>query len=236
MNLNEKALAWTGAIVAPIVLAAWTLAQPPSIDALARQTAAATVEVGLSLGGRSGGHGSGAFVAPHVVLTAAHVCRSLIQTTEDIDKGFVNYFELADGTRLEYGLLDMVFDEHFDKNGTPDLCLIWVPYESKHVLKVAPRVRYGQPAMSMGNPKFFNFVPSLGTIGGVEPPGEITGGRVMRYYFTDFAGPGSSGGPVVDRYGRIVGVLVRQFNDHNGPVLFLLVDLRDIQTFVGWIR
>lgn len=139
-----------------------------------------------------GGHGSGVFVAPGVVLTAAHVAGMLNAATADV--------RLADG-RKGYAHVLAAFD-------ALDAALISTDAPGAVApLDCAP-LRAGQPVTIIGSPLKMEFVVSHGWIATTFPlTGDPARDKQMRIYVVADAtiSYGNSGGPVFNAAGAVVG-------------------------------
>lgn len=140
------------------------------------------------------GNGTGFSVGNRRVLTAAHV----VQDAVDIEV-------VIDDARLQ-GQVVTVSDRH-------DLALIELRTDLSHMLEVAdvsPAV--GSDVTALGFPLGLELTVTRGTVSAVDrslPGYELTG-----LVQTDTAiSPGSSGGPLVDEHGMVVGVLTGKLVD-----------------------
>jgi S1-C subfamily serine protease len=140
------------------------------------------------------GHGSGVVVSQDgYVLTNAHVVAGE-------DRLRVRF---ADGEELAATLVG--------RDSPSDLAVIRVPASGLHALSLHEdrRVRVGQIVLALGNPLRLEGSASLGIVSALDRslPGP-RGGRALEGLFqTDAAiHPGSSGGPLLDADGCVVGI------------------------------
>ncbi len=141
--------------------------------------------------------GSGAFIAPNIILTAGHVvngAKSAIIT-------------LRDGTKLSASI--------FYEADNADVGFICVDYESSHVLKFSQsKLKLLDTVYICGHPLGWmnNWTVSEGVVSCLERDCEGFFGEFLMLQSDAASYPGNSGGPVVDEKGEIVGVLVGGIN------------------------
>lgn len=139
--------------------------------------------------------GSGFFVQPGLILTSRHVIEGA--ATLDVT--------LSDGRKLAGTVVERA-------GGEIDLALIRVP-----ATNVAPL------ELSLQSPKVGAWIASVGH--GVDSPWTFTTGMVSNVYMNRQGwpalqtqiplNPGSSGGPIVDRHGKVVGIVAKGITSAN---------------------
>ena len=139
------------------------------------------------------GHGSGVAVSSHLILTAGHVARvagSFLIRTTTD--------EYIHGTPL------FIDNEH-------DLALILADKPLKQYGVYTTNYYRGEPVMAVGCPEDFLWTATVGAIAGEDGP----------FLLTDVAvSHGSSGGPLYNLQGKIVGIVSRSYYDTDGPTGF----------------
>lgn len=125
-----------------------------------------------------GGGGSGFFISPHEVVTNHHV----INDAKSV------FIKKANGSMC---LADVIFTQT-----NPDLALLKTDCEGKPIT-LSESVKVGQSVLAMGNPIGYEFNISKGVVG------LLNKGELVHDAITD---QGSSGGPVIDLNGQLVGV------------------------------
>lgn len=126
-----------------------------------------------------------------IVLTAAHV--------------------LPDGDRVEVELSDgrRVAGKVIGRDEGADIAAVKIEIAGAlPVLRIgdSDRVRVGEFVLALGHPFGFRQAASLGIVSWKGPPPE-GGTRDIDFIYTDAAiGPGSSGGPLVNLAGEVIGV------------------------------
>ncbi len=175
------------AVVATVVGDRWQDVAGPSneIDTLKVATLAEAATVHLSCGQQLG---AGFFVTPELVVTNAHV---LCPGTSQIN------VTLSDGRTAEGRVLRA--------DGWLDIGLVSVPGVAATPLTLgdAAALQRGEAVVMMGSPRGMDFTLSRGIVS--HPNRAIMG---ISYVQIDAAvNPGNSGGPLLDRAGRAVGIV-----------------------------
>jgi S1-C subfamily serine protease len=177
--------------VAVATLAA-ALAPDARADALASLEAEQTalydrIAPGVAVLSAGGAIGAGFAVAPGLLLTAAHV----VEGARDVD------VLLRDGRTFRGEVVERAA-------GGLDVALVRIP-ASPPILELAQSasLRPGSVIASVGHPDGSHFV--LGT--GVVAQAQADGSDASLVRLQMPLRPGASGGPVVDRTGRVVGVV-----------------------------
>lgn len=136
-----------------------------------------------------GGHGSGVHIGDRFVLTAAHVLGGAETTTLKADDGSVrDAAVLWVNKKFDVALLRYERDENIASS--PLVC----------------RQSYvGELLKATGNPGTLEFVSTEGKVSGL--PREV-GPWAAVMVFDGTIVPGMSGGPLLDRYGNVVGLTV----------------------------
>jgi len=134
-------------------------------------------------------YGSGVFIEDNVIVTAAHVLEQSNFTVE-----------LADGTMLEA--------DDFYVDAKEDVGFIFVDANELHITKISVLPGdIGDSVYSVGSPHYtyFKFTLSKGILSHLDRD---------EYEWEDLlqadvlSGPGSSGGPLYDSQGRLIGIVV----------------------------
>lgn len=174
------------------VLAVVTLAPDARADALASLEAEQTalydrIAPGVAVLSSGGAIGAGFAVAPGLLLTAAHV----VEGVGEVD------VLLRDGRTFRGEVVERAA-------GGLDLALVRIP-ASPPILELAPSapLRPGSMVATVGHPDGSRFVLGTGHI--AQAQGDGADASLVRLQLP--LRPGSSGGPVVDRTGRVVGVV-----------------------------
>ncbi len=149
------------------------------------------------------GHGSGVFIGDDVILTAGHV---LMQPDLVV--------ELNDGTILRSN--DFYIDDE------EDIGFIFVDADELHIAKVSSNYgAIGDTVYLVGTPynEDFKFTLTKGILSHLDR--DIYGGRDWKDLLqTDAEGaPGSSGSPLYDSVGRVIGIVVTGPNPGGGVTL-----------------
>ncbi len=185
-------------LLAPVLLAALVCARPGPVDALPAKTLESVVSVLPVWPGRPQGgagkpagaapEGSGVVLRPGLVATAWHV----IEPARRID------IRLSDGRILPARLLA--------RDAASDIALLRVDARLPPI-GIAPAPQLAQPVCAIGN----TFGLGLSVTCGVVSALNVTDAGfnpVEDFVQTDAAAnPGSSGGALVDRQGRLVGMM-----------------------------
>jgi S1-C subfamily serine protease len=201
------------ALAAAVALGALSLA--PSVaraaDALAeleRQQTQLFEKVGPSVVfiSTADGFGSGFFVEPGLVLTNAHVVRDVRTATVVI----------ADGRKVEGRVAEKAAEDI-------DLALVRVPVTDVEPLPLdeGRELRVGSWVGSVGHGRggIWSFV--TGMVSNIYPAGS------QRSIFQTQIplNPGSSGGPIIDRRGRVVGVVTAAMKESNSMNFAIRADV-----------
>lgn len=134
-------------------------------------------------GGETGGQGTGVLIAPDKILTNCHVVEKA--------QGWI---------RLEHRRTGQEFrSNRFKRLGNFDACVILGQFEGSPV-PVVPGTTPGESIWVFGFPSS-NFVAIQGTVKGL-----MDSGTKQSLVLAAFCSPGSSGGPVVNIRGELVGL------------------------------
>lgn len=138
-------------------------------------------------GGKPLTQGSGFFVRPDIVATNFHVIKGAAQV----------YVKIV-GQAKEYGATTVIGVDR-----ETDLALVRVGGVRARPLPLGAgrRIVAGDAAYALGNPKGFEGTISSGLVSGVRRDGDL---RLLQ--FDAAISPGSSGGPVLDERGEVIGV------------------------------
>ncbi len=175
--------------------AAWAAAPPRavadadlSVEELAAIARPAVVVVHVSGRAKSEGLGTGFVISPDgLIATNQHV----------IGEGRAISVEMPDGSRHD------VTEVHaFDRKN--DLALIRIKANNLPCLPLgdAARLRDGQAVVALGNPRGLKYSVVAGVVSGRR---EVLGRQMVQVAIP--IEPGNSGGPLLDRRGRVVGVM-----------------------------
>lgn len=142
------------------------------------------------------GWGSGVFIDDNVIVTAAHVLRHVNACN----------VELTDGTVLEVN--DFYID---DKE---DIGFIFIDADELHIAEISTlRSDIGDIVYLVGTPhdRLFKFTMTKGIISHLDRDiPELNWKDLLQVNIT--GGPGSSGGPLYDSEGRVIGIYVGYAN------------------------
>lgn len=189
----------------PVSVFSWAQSVPPgqlSPEEVFNKVAPSVAVILVGEGaGRMSGVGSGVVLRPDgVVFTAHHVIKNANEVQVRLPNGEA------------YDTVDLVgFDER------RDVAALRVSASELAALAVAPvaDLKPGQTIYVVSNPKGLNWSISAGVLSAIRPadevPGAGSGYRVLQ--FTAPVSPGSSGGVVVDSYGRAVGIVVAMLSE-----------------------
>jgi len=159
------------------------------------------------------GVGSGTTVGSHEILTAGHICISIKEMRKNSKESEISdvvKVKIQDDEGIQYTINDMVIHD------TGDVCIIKTktPLNTKVI------------DLAFSNPRRASPVWSLGAPAGVTGPGLIpitsgffVGGDYKISVFTVPSHPGSSGGPVFDSEGKLVGLISQIHKDFHHLIL-----------------
>jgi serine protease Do len=177
---------------------------------LISQTAAGAGEavVGLSGrgSGRSGGRGTGVVIADGRVLTAAHNLRSAEARVVFADERRTDASVLGVDPALDLAVLET------DTGGTAPLP-VWAPgggggADEGDQSDASGTVGVGTPVVALARPGGRGLRATLGFVSAAERTFRPRGRRVPAIEHTAPLPPGSSGGPLVDAEGHLLGINV----------------------------
>lgn len=170
--------------VSLFLLAPLAIAGSPDWPTIASRVLPSTVQVhARGLNGNS--VGSGFIVGKDLVATACHVVAGASQVEVQFSDGELTYAAgfVVDGCR-------------------DDLVVFRVPMGAREALQLAEEVPpVGSPVMTVGSPVGLSFSVSTGNISALR-----TSGSTSLVQHTAPISPGSSGGPVLDAFGKLVAV------------------------------
>lgn len=184
---------------------------PPDYEALAALASSVVMIDVLDRTGQPTASGSGVLIAPNgIILTNFHVASRGVSYAIHLEN------------------CDTVFytDELFKYHADDDLALIRLPGCPARPIPLydGPALRRGQPVVAIGSPLgLFNSV-SDGIIAGFRRLGDTD-----MIQFTAPTSPGSSGGALLDRFGRLIGIVTAGFE--RGQNLNLAVSYPIIRHF-----
>ena len=177
------------------LLSAGSLSLAQSVPELAQKALAATVSLEMQdSNGDTLGHGSGFFVRPNLIVTNYHV----------IDGAAKGYAKLVN-TAIAYPIngftaADKTYDLALLKVSIPGVTPL--PVGDSHVVQI------GESVYVAGNPQGLEGTFSDGIISGRRDKGT----KKERLQMTAPISPGSSGGPVLNRKGEVIGVSTSLYN------------------------
>ena len=141
----------------------------------------------------NGSQGSGFFVAPNIIATNYHVM-----------EGATNASCFLNNSDTEYKI-----DGYVGIDKTVDLILLKVSSLNKPVIKLAvTTASIGQKVYVIGSPLGLPATISDGIISGMR---DFEGSKLLQ--MTASISPGSSGGPVLNSIGELIGISVSQLTD-----------------------
>lgn len=196
--------------------------RPLSASQVARKVLPSVVYIEMEgVGGKPGCYGSGFFVTPTQILTNKHVV-----TCSESKRGRV---KLASSQR-SYPTKRIV--------AWPDLDVALVETEGLTAqplqLDTVRQLSVGDDIFVAGNPEGLEGTFTRGIVSGVRSQGGIL-------QIDAPVSPGSSGGPVVDAYGRVVGVTVSSIREGQNlnfaiPARLLASPLKQMQQMLARVR
>lgn len=171
----------TGASTGEPLEAASPNGRPLTIEEIVTRTIPAVVTVETRRG-----HGSGFYVSPDTLLTNAHVVHEYSTVVLRPHGGSPVFARVVTAAR-DVDLAILKLDRRADRQ-------VWLPLGS-------PDVQLGAEVIAIGSPLGLQNTVTRGIVSGVRTVKNI---NVLQ---TDAAiNQGSSGGPLIDRYGRVIGV------------------------------
>lgn len=200
--IGRGAMLTLGALVWPALVPAQPPAAPPAgtptpgpatpeatIEQLTERARKSIVVVTFSgRDGRNQGLGSGFVIAENgLIATNLHV----------VGEGRPINVQLSDGRQLEVQAVE-AFDRH------TDLAVLRVEATGLPPLDLGDSgdVRQGQSIIALGNPQGLKYSVVAGVLSGTQ---EINGREMLQLAIP--VEPGNSGGPVLDRQGRVLGIV-----------------------------
>jgi hypothetical protein len=152
-----------------------------------------TVNSTVTITTDNGSQGSGFFVSPNIIATNYHVM-----------EGATNASCYLNNSDTEYKI-----DGYVGIDKTVDLILLKVSTLNKPVIKLAvTTASIGQKVYVIGSPRGLPATISDGIISGMR---DFEGTKLLQ--MTASISPGSSGGPVLNSIGELIGISVSQLTD-----------------------
>ena len=140
-----------------------------------------------------GSQGSGFFVAPNIIATNYHVMEGATSASCYLNNSVIEY----------------KIDGYVGIDKTVDLILLKVSTLNKPVIKLAvTTASIGQKVYVIGSPRGLPATISDGIISGMR---DFEGTKLLQ--MTASISPGSSGGPVLNSIGELIGISVSQLTD-----------------------
>jgi len=140
-----------------------------------------------------GSQGSGFFVAPNIIATNYHVMEGATSASCYLNNSVIEY----------------KIDGYVGIDKTVDLILLKVSTLNKPVIKLAvTTASIGQKVYVIGSPRGLPATISDGIISGMR---DFEGTKLLQ--MTASISPGSSGGPVLNSNGELIGISVSQLTD-----------------------
>lgn len=205
--------------LAALLLAAGA-ARATDVSSVVAKVKPAVVKVELTYEGLPVTLGSGFFIAQSgVFVTNAHVMR------DALGPGYRVKITTSTGETAEVSQVLKCSS----KQG-PDLCALKSDLKPKAFLAVKPYpgLKEGQEVVVLGHPQGLEFSASNGIVSSIRGR---SGDLPARIQMTAPISPGSSGGPVVDAKGRLIGVSVAQHR--GGQNLNFAVPVLDLADFIA---
>ncbi len=156
------------------------------------------------------GTGSGVYVNEDgIILTALHVVESCYFVTklsiDPLTNSLVDQFDRIPES-------DYAFIRHFDESN--DLAAVWSPSENEHYVRFrsGSAIRLGEEIVAAGYPLTGILAPELNITNGLISSLSGIGSDRQYMQITAPIQSGNSGGPVLDRFGNLVGVVVARLD------------------------
>lgn len=219
-----KRLAWTVSLAALLLAAAGALARAPlrAQELTTEQITAKTLPAIVCIfkfneSGNWTAQGTGFFIAPGRLLTDAHVITGAysLEVVSDGRVANIKHYDHRSGISI------LKVDKKLD------LALIGLSPDNPESLTLEDKdlsFRIGQPVVAFGNPARCLTLASTGIIRGVDDrrtPSELI--------ISAPGGHGSSGGPVCNLRGNVVGIWRAK---RNAPLYGLATDVKEITKFL----
>ena len=202
----SRSLEMTARTVAPAVVQIFTTSYEPATGPVARPADLVTTQRAS---------GSGVIVSPDgYIVTNAHVVKGVSRLRVEVPLPASGESILAVGSRLVGGQVVAIDEE-------TDLAVIKIAERNLPALEFgdSDALKPGQIVLALGSPLGLHNTVSMGVISAVAR--QLEPESPMVYVQTDAAiKPGSSGGPLVDLSGRLVGIntlILAESAGANGP-------------------
>ena len=197
----------------PIALALLAFAQcsGATVEEIAQSTMPSVVEiVTYDNTGAETRQGSGFFISPQRIITNAHVVDGAYSAEIFTDEGYYDRITILNAD------MDM------------DLAILRVDAEDEIPLQISPdaELRPGQRVIAIGHPLGLDKTLSDGLISGVR-----TIDRIQELQITAPISYGSSGSPVLDEEGRVIGVVYAGFDE--GQNLNFAIGIQTLTEFLA---
>lgn len=228
---------WFAGVIAAVAL---VVAALPSGDQFGRVSPAGfqrAVEASVKIQ-MPGGHCSGVVVGPHTVATAAHCLRSMYTYRMPVEPGTgkrTTYLEQYKATIWFSGgeAAPVIAVRDAGMPGTPEdwaLLKVYVP-ERYTPVRAARTPPLGERVFHVGNPgKYADLVVTFGYISSFRTHSAEFGPWAGTVVLDISGGPGSSGGPIFNARGELVGLLVGGVWYRGSGALVLMVEATQFLT------
>lgn len=189
--------------IVPILAQSTHTRQPFSPSQIAQKVIPSVVVVTVKDSSGNVRLGSGFFIEPDLVATNYHLVKGAIISDVSVrlirrrSTGEPHFLKETEGTQISNVI-------GVDKDR--DLALLWIKRARETPLKLARRKHaIGDTIYVVGNPKGFEGTFSQGVISGFRSSGLVQISAPIS--------PGSSGGPVLDNTGEVIGIVIGAISD-----------------------
>ena len=170
--------------------------QDLSIEEVVGKSTMAVVKINVyDKTGEKCGFGTGFFIAPGKILTCAHV----IESAHSLSINPFGHVDVITPYNISYG-----HPKILKANGVLDLALLEVDAlnQPSLSLETGEKLIKGQPVVTVGNPEEYAKLASIGIVSEEDAADPLT------FYFSAPVGPGSSGSPILNMKGNLIGIVM----------------------------